>query len=123
MVSAFTIRPALISDSEEIHQCLRVAFAHFLNSYSREAFSDTVPTVENVRQRFTSMSLFVAEDGGRKVIPGVELPAGIYHSTLAHCVIGNDALIRDASRKDSGAWSRLAALQAGQARTRLSRRS
>ena len=67
-MSAFTIRPALVSDSEEIHQCLRVAFAHFLDSYSREAFLDTVPTVESVRDRFNYMSLFVAENGERKVI-------------------------------------------------------
>jgi ribosomal protein S18 acetylase RimI-like enzyme len=67
-VSAFTIRPALISDSDEIHQCLRGAFAHFLDSYSREAFLDTVPTVESIRDRFNYMSLFVAEDGERKVI-------------------------------------------------------
>jgi ribosomal protein S18 acetylase RimI-like enzyme len=67
-VREFTIRPALVSDSEEIRECLRVAFAHFLDSYSREAFLDTVPTVENVRGRFDYMSLFVAEDGGRKVI-------------------------------------------------------
>ena len=68
MVSEFTIRPALISDAEEIQACLRTAFAHFLDSYTREAFLDTVPTVENVRGRFHSMSLFVAEDGERKVI-------------------------------------------------------
>jgi len=67
-VSEFTIRPALISDAEEIHECLRVAFGRFLDSYSHEAFLDTVPTVENVRERFHTMSLFVAEDSGRKVI-------------------------------------------------------
>jgi hypothetical protein len=30
-----------------------------------------------------------------RVADGLELPAGIYHSTLANCVVGNDALIRD----------------------------
>jgi ribosomal protein S18 acetylase RimI-like enzyme len=67
-VSEFTIRPALISDAEEIHECLRVAFARFLDSYSREAFLDTVPTVESVRERMHHMSLFIAEDSKRKVI-------------------------------------------------------
>ena len=67
-MSEFTIRPALISDAEEIQQCLRIAFGHYLDSYSREAFLDTVPTVENVRARFHHMSLFVAEDHQRKVI-------------------------------------------------------
>jgi len=67
-VSEFTIRPALISDAEEIQACLRIAFGRFLDSYSREAFLDTVPTVENVRERFHTMSLFVAEDRERKVI-------------------------------------------------------
>jgi [ribosomal protein S18]-alanine N-acetyltransferase len=67
-VGDFTIRPALVSDAEEIQACLRAAFSHFLDSYSREAFRDTVPTVEDVRGRFHSMSLFVAEDLERKVI-------------------------------------------------------
>jgi ribosomal protein S18 acetylase RimI-like enzyme len=67
-VSAFTIRPALVSDAEEIHECLRLAFARFLDSYSREAFLDTVPTIENIRNRLTTMSLFVAEDVDRNVI-------------------------------------------------------
>ena len=67
-MSEFTIRPALISDAEEIQSCLRVAFGDFLDSYSREAFLDTVPTVDNVRGRFHHMSLFVAEDRERKVI-------------------------------------------------------
>ena len=67
-MSEFTIRPALVSDAEEIHECLRVAFSNFLDSYSREAFLDTVPTVVNVRERFTHMVLFVAEDDKRKVI-------------------------------------------------------
>jgi [ribosomal protein S18]-alanine N-acetyltransferase len=67
-VGDFTIRPALVSDAEEIQECLRAAFSHFLDSYSREAFRDTVPTVEDVRGRFHSMSLFVAEDLERKVI-------------------------------------------------------
>jgi N-acetylglutamate synthase-like GNAT family acetyltransferase len=67
-VSEFTIRPALISDAEEIQACLRTAFGNFLDSYTREAFRDTVPTLEDVRERFHSMSLFVAEDRQRKVI-------------------------------------------------------
>jgi ribosomal protein S18 acetylase RimI-like enzyme len=67
-VSEFTVRPALISDAEEIQACLRTAFGNFLDSYTREAFRDTVPTVENVRERFHTMSLFVAEDSTRKVI-------------------------------------------------------
>lgn len=67
-MSEFTIRPALVSDAEEIHECLRVAFARFLDSYSREAFLDTVPTVESVRDRMHHMALFVAEDRNRKVI-------------------------------------------------------
>jgi N-acetylglutamate synthase-like GNAT family acetyltransferase len=67
-VNEFTIRQALISDAEEIQACLRTAFSHFLNTYTREAFLDTVPTLENVRGRFHTMSLFVAEDQERKVI-------------------------------------------------------
>jgi NDP-sugar pyrophosphorylase family protein len=30
-----------------------------------------------------------------QIAEGLQLPAGIYHSTLANCVIGNDTLIRD----------------------------
>jgi len=67
-VTDFTIRPALISDAEEIQACLQSAFGNFLDSYTREAFLDTVPTVEDVRGRFGHMSLFVAEDRERKVI-------------------------------------------------------
>lgn len=67
-MSEFTVRQALISDAEEIQSCLRIAFGNYLDSYTREAFLDTVPTVEDVRSRFHSMSLFVAEDHARKVI-------------------------------------------------------
>jgi GNAT superfamily N-acetyltransferase len=67
-VSEFTVRPALISDAEEIQLCLRTAFGNFLDNYTPEAFRDTVPTVEDVRGRFHTMSLFVAEDRERKVI-------------------------------------------------------
>ena len=67
-MSEFTVRQALISDAEEIQACLRTAFGNFLDSYTREAFLDTVPTLENVRDRFHTMSLFVAEDTNRKVV-------------------------------------------------------
>ena len=67
-MSDFTVRQALISDAEEIQACLRTAFGHFLDSYTREAFLDTVPSLENVRERFHRMSLFVAEDSARHVI-------------------------------------------------------
>jgi len=66
-VSAFTIRPALVSDSEEIHECLRVAFANFLDSYSREAFLILCRRRER-RQRFYVHVAVCGRDAERKVI-------------------------------------------------------
>ncbi len=67
-MSEFTVRPALVSDAEEIHACLRAAFGNFLDSYTREAFLVTGPRGEEVRCRFSTMSLYVAEHCERKVI-------------------------------------------------------
>src|SRR5262245_8611540 len=33
--------------------------------------------------------------GHARQLPGVELPTGVYHSTVANSVVGNDALLRD----------------------------
>jgi N-acetylglutamate synthase-like GNAT family acetyltransferase len=67
-VSEFTIRRAVEDDAPAIQQCLQTAFAPFDLNYSREAFLDTVPTLENVHQRFTYMTLFVAVDTTKAVI-------------------------------------------------------
>ena len=62
VVNQFSIRPATERDAEAVQCCLETAFAPYATKYSRDAFLDTVPTLENVYQRFTWMSLFVAVD-------------------------------------------------------------
>jgi GNAT superfamily N-acetyltransferase len=65
---AFAIRRATDSDGEGILRCLRLAFAPFESSYTKEGFTDTVLTAETVATRLRSMSLFVAVDQRGEVV-------------------------------------------------------
>ena len=48
-------------DEEGILQCLRFAFAPYLDLYTPRAFEDTVLTPQLLRTRLRTMSVFVAE--------------------------------------------------------------
>lgn len=55
------IRQATHSDAPFILTCLAEAFAPFRESYTTEAFLDTVPSCENIKDRMKYMTIFVAE--------------------------------------------------------------
>ncbi|HKT51283.1 MAG TPA: GNAT family N-acetyltransferase [Candidatus Angelobacter sp.] len=55
-----TVRKARSSDAAGILACLSAAFAPFENSYTKEAYSDTVLTMKTLQERLRSMTLFIA---------------------------------------------------------------
>lgn len=57
---SFVIRRATEGDTPAILECLRAAFEPYRLSYTPEAFHDTVPTYEALRDRLTSMIVLVA---------------------------------------------------------------
>jgi len=57
---AWTIRRATPDDSSGILACLRAAFAPYQNSYTPEAYLDTILTDETLKQRLQFMAIFVA---------------------------------------------------------------
>ena len=66
--SRWKIRNATEADSTLILECLRVAFDVYRSAYSPEAFADTVLTPAMLRQRLTSMCLFVAVSDAGEVV-------------------------------------------------------
>src|ERR1700756_5423377 len=57
---SFTIRRAVSSDNDGILVCLHAAFAPYQSSYTPGAYADTVLTLDTLRLRLQSMSIFVA---------------------------------------------------------------
>ncbi len=57
---SFAIRRATVADCAAILECLLTAFAPYRESYTPEAFSDTVLTPETFRHRLSDMSVVVA---------------------------------------------------------------
>jgi N-acetylglutamate synthase-like GNAT family acetyltransferase len=55
------IRPAVDSDVPSVLNCLADAFAPYRNSYTAEAFLDTVLSAETIKHRMKNMKIFVAE--------------------------------------------------------------
>jgi len=56
-----TIRRAIEADAAGILNCLAEAFAPYQNSYTEEAFLDTVLSAETIKHRMKNMKIFVAE--------------------------------------------------------------
>jgi N-acetylglutamate synthase-like GNAT family acetyltransferase len=56
---SFAIRNATYEDCAAVLECLRSAFAPYRESYTPEAFLDTVSTPETFRHRLSEMSVFV----------------------------------------------------------------
>jgi ribosomal protein S18 acetylase RimI-like enzyme len=61
-MTSFLIRRATNEDSAGIIDCLALAFAPFRESYTPEAFLDTVLTAESLAMRLQEMTIFVAAD-------------------------------------------------------------
>lgn len=64
---SFVVRRASSSDADGIRRCLRAAFEPYRAQYTSGAFGDTVPTPAGIRERFETMSLFVADASGEIV--------------------------------------------------------
>ncbi len=66
--ATFSIRRATDADAPGILGCLRAAFEDYRDSYTPEAFLDTVCTTETIGQRLAKMDVFVAiSDSGQIV--------------------------------------------------------
>jgi GNAT superfamily N-acetyltransferase len=59
---AFTVRRATLEDTPAILVCLRSAFAPFECNYTPPAYADTILNHDTLVERFTAMSIFVAQD-------------------------------------------------------------
>jgi GNAT superfamily N-acetyltransferase len=56
-----TIRLAEKNDAEAISTTLRAAFAEFKTLYTRTAFSATIPTADQISERFAEGPIWIAE--------------------------------------------------------------
>ena len=65
---SFSISRAAPEHCTGILECLGLAFAPYEDSYTPEAFLDTVLTPETLRERLTQMSVFVATDIAGQVV-------------------------------------------------------
>ncbi len=63
-----SIRGAVAADSQGVLDCLASAFEPFRDTYTPEAFRDTVLTAETIGRRLAEMSVYVAVDGGGRII-------------------------------------------------------
>jgi ribosomal protein S18 acetylase RimI-like enzyme len=77
--AAISIRKANENDVPAILDCLREAFEPYRESYTRGAYSDTVSTPEDLRQRLATMYVLVAAT-----------PSGEIVGTVACNVINSD---------------------------------
>jgi hypothetical protein len=70
------------------------ALGNFSEDWSRVSVADGFDC-RFVRQSTFCGDVVLGRFGGRiTVAEGVELPSGVYHSTLSDCVVGHDALVR-----------------------------
>jgi GNAT superfamily N-acetyltransferase len=74
-----SIRKAESADAGAILRCLRSAFEPYRESYTPDAYRDTVLTSESISERFASMSVLVAVT-----------PDGTIVGTISHQVIGGE---------------------------------
>ena len=108
VLSVVIIRKATTADSAAILEVLRTAFAPYEARYTPEGYEDTVLTPDTLRERFKTMTIFVATSG-EKII-----------GTIACSANGNDGHLRgmavSPTHLGSGAASEL--LQAAEAELR-----
>jgi predicted N-acetyltransferase YhbS len=70
-LSPFSIRKASSGDADGILECLQDAFEAYRNSYTRDAFIDTVLTPETLRERLATMCVFVAASQADEIVGNV----------------------------------------------------
>ena len=64
----FSIRKASSGDVDAILECLQNSFEAYRDSYTRAAFIDTVLTRETLRQRLSTMCVFVATSHAGEIV-------------------------------------------------------
>jgi ribosomal protein S18 acetylase RimI-like enzyme len=62
------IREAQLEEAEAISVCLNSAFEPFRSQYTAEAFDDTVPSLEAIRERMVQMKVYVAITGEGEIV-------------------------------------------------------
>jgi len=63
-----TIRRATEKDISGVVDCLTEAFQEYRESYTVDAFNDTVPTIEGMERRSKEMKILIAEDRSSRII-------------------------------------------------------
>jgi len=83
-----TIRKALTEEAGGVRRCLASAFEPFRYQYTRDAFEDTVPSAEAIRERMAQMTVYVAVSGAREIVGtvayGVEADEGHMRGMAVH---------------------------------------
>ena len=77
-----TIRRAGLKDIPGVIHCLAAAFEPYRESYTQEAFRDTVPTAEDARRRLKEMTILIAEDGCSSIIGSISYQ--VFNSCEGH---------------------------------------
>jgi predicted N-acetyltransferase YhbS len=77
-----TIRRAGLKDIPGVIDCLAAAFEPYRQSYTQEAFRDTVPTPQKAQRRFNEMTILVAEDESSRIIGSISYH--VYDSCEGH---------------------------------------
>ena len=77
------IRRAQVADAIQIAECLMAAFAPFRHLYTSDAFTDTVPAADALRDRIECMTVYVAV-----------APVGLVVGTLAAASSGEEGHLR-----------------------------
>src|SRR4051794_36238396 len=65
-----SIRRAMLEDVWGVLRCLREAFEEYRDRYTTDAYLDTVPTVDTLRERVAAMHVFLAVRPGSEVSDG-----------------------------------------------------
>ena len=66
--ATFSIRKATDADAQGILECLRAAFEKYRDSYTPEAFLDTVCTTETIGRRLRDMAVFVGTSDTGQIV-------------------------------------------------------
>jgi ribosomal protein S18 acetylase RimI-like enzyme len=65
---SFTIRKAVVADSEGVLRCLHAAFEPYCHLYTPEGFADTTLTPATLSTRLQEMTIFVAETDSGEIV-------------------------------------------------------
>ena len=65
---SLSIRRATPADSQGILDCLGAAFEAYRNSYTPDAFADTVLTLDTLQRRLATMCVFVAVSDSGEIV-------------------------------------------------------